>query len=76
MRSKDKGRVKGRLTKAHAIFNGREINASTVVISTLATMRERHGPQALSSDRLASGDWSAEEVEAVRLSQTETGFMI
>lgn len=40
-------KVKGKLPRKHEIFNGSEKNARTLVITSLITLRHRHGPSAL-----------------------------
>ncbi|CAF9904703.1 hypothetical protein IMSHALPRED_000147 [Imshaugia aleurites] len=43
-----------RLTKSHALFNGNEQNAQTLVFSNLHTWNERHGPA--DEDKKMNGD--------------------
>ncbi|KAM0123353.1 hypothetical protein ACHAP3_011196 [Botrytis cinerea] len=45
-------KIAGKLTRRHPIFNGEESNSRVVVITSLVTLRNRHGPTALKVFRL------------------------
>lgn len=44
-------KIQGKLTRTHDIFNGAERNARVVVITSVITLRARHGPSALKLHR-------------------------
>ncbi|KAM0175729.1 hypothetical protein ACHAPF_005324 [Botrytis cinerea] len=51
-RSETHRKIIGKLTRRHPIFNGEERNSRVVAITTLVTLRNRHGPTALKNFRL------------------------
>ncbi|KAF7928188.1 hypothetical protein EAE99_004946 [Botrytis elliptica] len=55
--------TKGKLTRNHPIFNGDEENSRVIVITSVVTMRSRHGPTALKNYRMHHLGYTRQEAD-------------
>jgi hypothetical protein len=57
--------INGKLTKHHPVFSGKDENSSIFVVTSLSTLRTRHGPAALKTWRINHKGWSSIQADAV-----------
>ncbi|TGO09118.1 hypothetical protein BTUL_0178g00040 [Botrytis tulipae] len=63
LRSGTHKKIAGKLTRRHPIFNGEEKNSRVIVITTLVTLRNRHGPSALKTFRLTKKNFTDQQAK-------------
>jgi hypothetical protein len=61
----DSQRITEKLTRRHEIFNGAEKNSRVVVITSLQTLRARHGPSELKTYRMSKLGFTEEYADSL-----------